>query len=449
MTRRAFLHVGSPKTGTTYLQQLLWAQQDLAREQGLLLPLTGFYDHYLACMDLRGLAGRPHLPERAAGSWDRLVDAARPWSGGVLVSHELFAAASADQAERAVTSFGSAFEVHVVLTVRDLARQIPAEWQQHLKSRASMTLAEFIAGVRDDESREGWFWRVQGFAEIARRWGSSLPPSHVHVVTVPPEGSPTSLLWDRFASVVGLEPDSFQLEGFRSNTSLGVEQAELLRRLNAELGDRLPDPSPYQSVVTRVLTHEVLAQRRGHPLRLAPADRELAIGLSRSVAEDLQRLGVDVVGDLSDLVPPLEPTGDAAGSVSAFDVGADVLQAEGTAALAGVLDAYARESLAVGEKRREMRARLDETRADLAAARREWREADRRLEDLRRAARDLEQRLADARAERDRLVDDWQRRPLRHLAIGLSERWGPVMASRRAYWRLAGVVRSHRPRSGR
>jgi hypothetical protein len=448
MTRRAYLHVGSPKTGTTYLQQLLWGQQDLAREQGLLLPLTGFYDHYLACMDLRGLADRPHLPERAVGSWNRLVDAARPWSGGVLVSHELFAAANADQTERAVTSFGSAFEVHVIITVRDLARQIPAEWQQHLKSRASMTLAEFIAGVRDDEPREGWFWRVQGFAEIARRWGSSLPPSHVHVVTVPPEGSPPSILWERFASVVGLEPEAFQLEGFRSNTSLGVEQAELLRRLNAELGDRLPDPSPYQSVVTRVLTHEVLAQRRGHPLRLAPADRELAIGLSRSVAEDLQTLGVDVVGDLSDLVPPLEPAEEAT-EVSADDVGADVLQAEGTAALAGVLDAYATESLTAGEKRREMRARLDETRADLAAARRERRDADRRLDDLRGAARDLEQRLADARAERDKLVDDWHRRPLRHLAIGMSERWGPVMAARQAYWRLAGVVRAHLPRSGR
>jgi hypothetical protein len=449
MTRRAYLHVGSPKTGTTYLQQLLWAQHDLAREHGLLLPLTGFYDHYLACMDLRGLADRPHLPERAVGSWDRLVDAARPWSGSVLVSHELFAAASADQAERAVTSFGPAFEVHVILTVRDLARQIPAEWQQHLKSRAGMTLAEFIAGVRDDESREGWFWRVQGFAEIARRWGSSLPPSHVHVVTVPPEGSPPSFLWERFASVVGLEPEAFQLEGFRSNTSLGVEQAELLRRLNVELGDRLPDPSPYQSVVTRVLTHEVLAQRRGRPLRLAPADRELAIGLSRSVAEDLQRLGVEVVGDLSDLVPPLEPAGDATGAVSAYDVDAEVLQAEGTAALAGVLDAHATESLTAGEKRREMRARLDETRADLAAARHERREADRQLDDLRGAARDLEQRLADAEAERDKLVDDWHRRPLRHLAIGLSERWRPLMAARQAYWRLAGAARSHLPRFDR
>jgi hypothetical protein len=449
MSRRAYLHVGSPKTGTTFLQQLLWAQQDLARDQGLLLPLRGIHDHYLACMDLRGLSDRPHLPERAVGSWDRLVEAALGWQGNVLVSHELFAPATAEQAERAIGSFAPSFEVHVVLTARDLVRQIPAEWQQHLKSRAGVSLPEFIAGIRDDESRDRWFWWVQDFAGVARRWGGSLPATQVHVVTVPPDGSPPSILWERFATVLGLEAESFQREGFRSNTSLGAEQAELLRRVNLELGDRLPDPGPYQPVVTQMLAHRVLAGRRGHALTLEPLDREFAAGLSRTVAEDLKEMGVDIVGDLDDLMPPSEPPGAGASLGVGYDVTAEVLQAEGTAALAGVLDEYSTLSLAAGAKRRELRGLLDRARDDLAAARRTRSALNRRLDDMSATVGDLERRLADVQAERDRLVEDWHRRPVRHLLIGLSEHWRPLMGVRKAYWRLMSAVRTRLPGSGR
>ena len=91
---RVFLHVGSPKTGTTFLQQVLWSQKRRAREQGLLLPLDSFFDHFLASLDVRGLAGRPEHPPHAQGIWRRVVEESRAWAGGtVLVSHELFASA--------------------------------------------------------------------------------------------------------------------------------------------------------------------------------------------------------------------------------------------------------------------------------------------------------------------------------------------------------------------
>ena len=85
--RRVILHVGSPKTGTTFLQEVLWSQRDLAAQQGVLLPLERFFDHYLALLDLRGLSDRPEHPARAVGMWDRLVKEADGWPGTVLVSH--------------------------------------------------------------------------------------------------------------------------------------------------------------------------------------------------------------------------------------------------------------------------------------------------------------------------------------------------------------------------
>jgi len=304
---RVFLHVGSPKTGTTFLQNVLWAQRDLAREQGLLLPMERFNDHYLGTLDLRGLSGRPVYPERAVGMWDRLVEQSLGWSGSVLISHELFAAATTEQAKAGVASLveGGA-EVHVVVTVRDLVRQLTAEWQEHVKHRSTKTFPEFVAGLRDDTERGSWFWRVQDFSGVVARWGADLPPEQVHVVTVPPAGSPPGLLWERFADLLGLEPASFDTATSRANSSLGVEQAELLRRVNLQLGERLPLPGPYPTVVKNVLAHRVLEPRPGTRLTLNAEDTAFAVEESRAIVDRLAAAGVDVVGDLAELVPDPE-----------------------------------------------------------------------------------------------------------------------------------------------
>jgi hypothetical protein len=445
MTRRAYLHVGSPKTGTTFLQQVLWTQRDLALEQGLLLPSDGHASHYFACLDARDLATAQHLPDDAVGSWGRLVEQARAWPGDILVTHELFAPATAEQASRAIASLADEFEVHVVLTARDLVRQIPAEWQQHLKSRAVVTLPDFVAGVRRDESRTEWFWTVQDFAGVLRRWGSSLPASHVHLVTVPPASSPPAALWERFASVVGLRPETFRLDGFRANTSLGAEQAELLRLVNAELGDRLPKPGPYHSTVILVLAHRILAQRRGRPLRLTPEDRKFAAEQSRDLAADLASLGVDVVGDLADLVPEEEGVVGAVAAAPSYEVSREAVQDEGIAALAGLLDEYSSRKAAALARRRQFRERLDESKAKLAAARRDrvalrasLREARGVLAATRRTVDELEQRLAAAEADRDRLAEDRRRRPVRTLLVGLGERWPALLRVRDRYRRVTG-----------
>lgn len=76
---------------------------------------------------MREISYRARFPPRALGIWKRLVDEADEWQNDVLVSHELLAAASPERAERAVQAFDC--EVYVVVTARDLQRQIPAEWR--------------------------------------------------------------------------------------------------------------------------------------------------------------------------------------------------------------------------------------------------------------------------------------------------------------------------------
>ncbi|QLQ11317.1 MAG: hypothetical protein HZY75_14210 [Nocardioidaceae bacterium] len=303
MSSVVYVHVGTPKSGTTFLQQVLWSQRALAAEQGVVLPLEHFNNHYWATLDVRGLAGKEPHPTEAMGAWDRLSSAAlADPAPRALISHELFAGASDTQARRAMERFGAA-EVHLVVTARDLVRQVTAEWQEHVKHRSTSTLSEFVANLRERaEDRSGWFWRVQDVAGIIDRWGKSVPAERIHIVTLPPSGGPPGLLWERFARLLGLEPGSFDTTSQRQNTSLGLAQTELLRQVNLALGDRLPVPGPYPGVAKDVLAHKILAAQAGLPLQLDDHDVAYAVATSQLMVAELSELDVDIVGSLGELI---------------------------------------------------------------------------------------------------------------------------------------------------
>jgi hypothetical protein len=430
MPDRVFLHVGSPKTGTTFLQNVVWSGRQIALEQGLLLPLGSFYDHFLASVDLRGQSMSSRFPPRAIWIWERLAEEARAWRGDVLVSHELFAGATAKQAETAVRSFGDA-DVHVIVTARDLVRQIPAEWQEHIKHRSTATFTEFIHDVRTMARHAGWFWSVQDYADVCRRWGAHLPPGNTHVVTVPQGAADPRLLWLRFSGVLGLEPARFDLGSTPANTSLHAEQAELLRRINTQLGERLPMPGPYPPVVKDVLAQTMLASRPGTPIGLVGDDRKYAVNRSQQIVDELSGLGVDVVGDLTELVPSDEPSLASSPSPSPGsavterpeEISDSVLLGESLEALSGLLDRLRSETevVARGEaERQRLESEVSACRGELAG---------------------LQTRFEALQAHDDKLVYDMRHRPFHHLVIGVSESKAWAMKVRVAYWRTMNALR--------
>ena len=135
--RRVLVHVGAPKTGTSYVQDVLFLNRESLAGQGILYPAERFDEHFLAALDLMELHWGG-LETQAVGAWDRLAEQVRSWPGTSIVSHEILATASRQQVRRALDSFGDA-EVHVVLSARDLVRQIPAEWQENVKHRRTVT----------------------------------------------------------------------------------------------------------------------------------------------------------------------------------------------------------------------------------------------------------------------------------------------------------------------
>src|SRR6478735_3615964 len=209
MTRKVILHVGTPKTGTSYLQDVLFKNKRLLGEHGILYAADRFDAHFLAALDLMRLPWGG-LEREAVGAWDALARRVRAWDGTAIISHEILATASRAQVGRALESLGhgDGVEVHVVLSVRDLVRQIPAEWQENIKHRRTLSYAQFLEQIQDPDraSRIGsWFWGVQEVPDILDRWGHDLPPERLHVVTVPAAGGPPTLLWERFSRVLGLD----------------------------------------------------------------------------------------------------------------------------------------------------------------------------------------------------------------------------------------------------
>jgi hypothetical protein len=203
-------------------------------------------------------------------------------------------------------SFGDA-EVHVLVSARDLVRQIPAEWQENVKHRRVVGYRDYLDKITDPARRgslASWFWGVQEVPDILDRWGPTLPPERVHVVTVPPPGAPRGLLWERFAEVFEVDPTAYSSSTGRTNPSMGVPETALIRRINARVNNGVLANEDYRQFVRELLAHRTLSARSGSPrLALPPDVRAWAVDLSETWIEELTAKGYDVVGSLDDLRP--------------------------------------------------------------------------------------------------------------------------------------------------
>ena len=301
MASTVFFHVGLPKTGTTYLQTLLWNNEAELRRQGVLLPGESVREHLWASGAVREDPRLDRRGPQAPGAWDRLVADINAWPGAAIVSHEFFAAASADQAVRAMQRLQGA-EVHVVVTARDTLSLVTARWQEFVKNGSTVGIDDYP--VREDTSPEQeWDWGTLDLADVLRRWGASLPRERVHVLTLPKPGTPRDELWIRFARLVGVDHTTCDVSGSVQNESLGVVEVELLRRVNAELVD-------FTSAIDRgnwirgYLAQGKLVPRRGEKFWPSPARIEELRERGDRAVDFVISQGCDVIGDVEDLRTP-------------------------------------------------------------------------------------------------------------------------------------------------
>lgn len=314
-----FLHIGAMKTGTTYLQHVLIANRERLAEAGYLFPGRTWARQVRAAQDVLGVArDDPVVRAESAGVWRELSDEMLAHTGRASVmSMEFLSFAGPAVAKRVVTSLQPA-DVHVVLTVRDTLATIPAHWQTNIHNGSRVSWPDFMLGVRKATQWQGRlgrfapdpatraFRRVHDIPRMLRTWAPLVPPDRLHVVTVAPPGAPHSLLWERFASAVGIDPGTCVEPPRQSNPSLGYPSAELLRRVNLELG-RLRR-TDYNPTLNAFLATQVLTGRDEPRARTDLATRTFAVGWNARVREAIVASGAHLIGDLDDLPTELPPS---------------------------------------------------------------------------------------------------------------------------------------------
>jgi hypothetical protein len=304
MAEDVYLHIGLPKTATTYLQTIVWSHRAELEDQGFRLPGEHRRDHYWSTRIVREeeqfrLVSNAHR----LGAWDRVVADTATWSGTALISHEFFAAATAEQATRMIEALAPA-TVHVVVTAREPLSLFTASWQESIKNRDVRTLEEYAEG-RTGESTGIWNWNTLDLRLVLERWSQAVPPERVHVLPLPPPSAPRSLVWERFATLVGIDPSSVDVGVSFPNTSMGVVEAETLRRINRHLDDfwTAIDRGTY---IRTYLADERLVPRGGERFWPTP-DRIAEIReRGRRAVEYVADAGFDVIGDLDSLRVPDE-----------------------------------------------------------------------------------------------------------------------------------------------
>ncbi len=298
-----FLHVGPPKTGTTYLQDLLWSNRAALRRDGVLLPGKSKAEHFRAARELRA----PELARGAAAkdsTWNRLTSQVRSWSGSSVLSSEWLAGLGPPGVKAIVQSFDGV-PVHVVVTVRELGGLVPAVWQERVKNGDVRTLPEFLAELSSRPKKSDYgraFWAVHDTRMVVRRWLKHLPPENVHLVVVPPRGLPPDELWTRFARLFVDDPRAYDTASAPANPGLAAADAEFLRQVNVELGERL-NKNLHAAIVKKLVAKATLAGRddAGARVVLDQANRTWIAKRADKIIDTLKTRGVDVVGDLEEL----------------------------------------------------------------------------------------------------------------------------------------------------
>ncbi len=345
------VHVGAPKTGTTLVQDLLFANRDVLREHGVLIPGAHRFAAFHATVDLLDISWGGVL-ETARGSFDAMMAEIDAWPGDVVLSNENLSLV-VDKRVRRIRAALPDHELRVVYSARDFARQVPAAWQERIRHAYTGDFGTFLRQLREEpgEMDPRRFWRCQTWPDVLERWTRCLEAGPPTLVTVPPAGTDPEVLLGRFLEAFEVDPAWLPERGAaRPNPGLDPVQSALLRTIQVELERRVTDGAVRRGALQGAMVGRWWARQPGSGRVALPeqhrawADELTAQWLARVRAMDLR-----VIGDLADLEPadaPAEP------AVDPDTVGADAMLELAVRTLADALE----EHQALTAERDELRA---------------------------------------------------------------------------------------------
>ncbi|WP_374674994.1 hypothetical protein [Ideonella sp.] len=286
------LHIGLPKTGTTYLQRTFhaaWAGQACPPVD---YPEAGFYNHQVALYEplarfLPWTARRGH-PDR----WRELQAAMQRDTGGVatLLSAEALSALS----DEGVASFrdllGGRPVGRIIITVRPLASLLPSHWQQNMKQGGRGDLGGYAARMLELIERGEHPAPMFSYRHTVQAWRRVFP--HACITVLAMDGSHTQNLLS-FARLCGLgsEHDARLLASVptaaEQNLSFSVQECSQLLEINEQIARGELPVSARRLAMDRFFQAREAGGQYERPT-LSPAHREQADALDQVAREWLR-----------------------------------------------------------------------------------------------------------------------------------------------------------------
>lgn len=323
VAERVVVHVGQPKTGTTYLQTIAWHHRtQLAERDGVLLPGDQRVDHLWTSLAVREDPRLAQRPASAPGAIDRVLEGIGAWPGTAVVSHEFLGAATSEQAKRFLGRI-EADRVEVLVTAREPIGLMAAAWQESLKLHRTTPLRAFAKAPTDDTG-DLWSLRSIDLAGVLDRWAPHVAPGATHVVILPRKRGEPDALWHRFAEIVGLTAEAYDTSVAASNQSMALPETEFLRALQPHLSE-ITGNLQRNRWIRNYLAEGHLAGRAGPRIGLYPQQLAACRTRGEEAVAACARHGVTVHGAVEDLRAPAElppqVTPDDLGPTAVLDAG--------------------------------------------------------------------------------------------------------------------------------
>jgi hypothetical protein len=303
-TGAVLVHIGPPKTGSTTVQSALYAARSRLTAQGV--HHAGGSRHPAAAV--QAVTGRPSqysggvVPSEWRWRW-LVREVRQATSPRVILSSELLADATPDRVQRIVTDLGGP-RVHVVVTLRSLARILPSQWQQFVQDGSRAAFDRWLERVLRDghDAPDRTFWMRHRHDQLIRRWADVVGTDRVTAVVI--DEHDHEMVLRVFEHLLGLEPRTLRAEDNLSNRSLTVPEVEAVRAFNRDFRARELPPA----LLSRTMHYgagRYLKSRPPHPgaarVRLPSWAAEPTSAIAAEITAGVQASGVRVIGDLASL----------------------------------------------------------------------------------------------------------------------------------------------------
>ncbi|MEV7980515.1 hypothetical protein [Streptomyces sp. NPDC086519] len=328
------LHIGPHKTGTTAIQGALFAAKDKLPEHGVEFPATTRHpmEAALAACARPAMMGDAVPTEKHWTNLLKRVEATGPRTS--VISSEFFADAPDDETVARIVEQLGGDRVHVLVTLRPLARIMPSQWQQYVQNGLRMGYEDWLEHMLRKapyEKPNPSFWHRHRHDRLVERWVRAAGADRVTVVVV--DDRDRDGLMRTFEALLGLPEKLLQPVPDTANRSLTLAETEMLRKLNVEFrGNGLPDELYSKLVRNGAVMHmKNSCSPTAADVRIStPAWAVEAAGrIGAEMVERIDTMGVRVIGDpaLLHALPaiPAQPGPPAAEARIAPEVAAQAL----------------------------------------------------------------------------------------------------------------------------